>query len=302
MRLVFMGSPDFSVPILDSLVRAGHEVLCVYAQPPRPAGRGHKVRPCPVHAFAEENGLEVRTPKSLRDNDEQAAFAALGADVAVVAAYGLILPVPVLEAPKRGCINVHASLLPRWRGAAPIQRAILAGDTESGVTIMQMDEGLDTGNMLLTGHLPITPDTTAQSLHDALSAMGADLMVEALERLDDLSPVAQPETGATYAKKLERDEGRLDWTRGADELERMVRALTPWPGVWFEQGGKRVKVLAAEVAEGSGSPGTVLDKTLAVACGTGALRPIRVQKAGKAPMDTEAFLRGTALPVGTRLD
>ena len=303
MRLIFMGSPDFSTPILGALADAGHEIACVYAQPPRPAGRGHKERPCPVHAFAAERGFPVRTPKRLKAEDDQKALAELGADVAVVAAYGLILPPAVLAAPRLGCVNVHASLLPRWRGAAPIQRAIMAGDAESGVTIMQMDEGLDTGPMLLSESLPITAETTASVLHDALSDMGARLIVDALEGLEagTLTPTLQPEDGVTYAKKLDKDEGRLDWSRPADELERAVRALNPWPGVWFERGDKRVKVLAAEAAHGVGEPGTALDDRLTVTCGHGALRLTRVQRAGKGPMDADAFLRGNPVAAGERL-
>jgi methionyl-tRNA formyltransferase len=283
------------------LLDAGHEVACVYSQPPRPAGRGHKEQPTPVHAFAAAKGIEVRTPKSLKSAEEQARFAALDADVAVVAAYGLILPKPILEAPASGCLNVHASILPRWRGAAPIQRAILAGDAETGVTIMQMDEGLDTGAMLLVERTPITPETTASSLHDALATQGARAIVDALARLDQLTPVAQPEDGVTYAHKLAKDEGKLDWTRPAEELERQVRGLTPWPGVWFELGGERIKVLAAEVAPGVGAPGTTLDDHLTIACGTRALRPTRVQRAGKGAMATEDMLRGFGVPKGTVL-
>ena len=302
MRLVFMGSPDFSVPVLEALLAAGHEVACVYSQPPKPAGRGHKERPCPVHAFAESKGLPVRTPRSLKGPEEQAAFAALGADAAVVAAYGLILPKGILEAPRFGCLNVHASLLPRWRGAAPIQRAILAGDRESGVTIMRMDEGLDTGAMLLKESVAIGPETTASSLHDALSALGARSIIAALANLGALDPEPQPEEGVTYARKLEREEGRIDWTRDAAFLERQVRALNPWPGVWFERAGARIKVLAAEAAPGRGAPGLVLDDRLAVACGSGALRLTRVQKEGKGPMAAEDFLRGNPIPTGTRVD
>lgn len=303
MRLVFMGTPDFSVPILAALIDAGHHVACVYSQPPRPAGRGHREQPSPVHAFAESQGIPVRTPKSLKGEAEQAEFAALEADCAVVAAYGLILPKAVLAAPRLGCLNVHASLLPRWRGAAPIQRAIMAGDALSGVTIMQMDVGLDTGAMLLTETVAITPDTTGQSLHDALSALGADLIVRALDDVaaGRATPVAQPEQGVTYAAKLTKDEGRLDWTRPAAELERMVRGLAPWPGAWFEWGGERFKVLAARVEGGRGAPGTVLDDTLAVACGEGALRLSRVQRAGKAAMSAADLLRGYAIPRGTVL-
>jgi methionyl-tRNA formyltransferase len=303
MRIVFMGSPDFAVPVLAALLHAGHEIACVYAQPPRPAGRGQKERPCPVHAFAAEKGLAVRTPAKLRSEAEQKAFSDLAADVAVVAAYGLILPAPILQAPRRGCINVHASLLPRWRGAAPIQRAIMAGDEETGVTIMGVDEGLDTGPMLLRGTVPITPATTASHLHDALADLGARLTVDALARLDTLEAQAQPAEGITYAHKLERAEGRLDWTRPAAELERLIRALNPWPGVWFEYGEDRIKALAADVAEGNpaGPPGTVLDDRLTIACGSGALRLTRVQRAGKAPADSESFLRGYSLPAGSRL-
>ncbi len=303
LRLVYMGSPDFSVPTLARLLEAGHEVVSVYSQPPRPAGRGHRERPSPVHAFAEARGLPVRTPKSLKSKEEQLAFADLNADAAVVSAYGLILPKAILDAPRLGCLNVHASLLPRWRGAAPIQRAILAGDTETGVTIMQVDEGLDTGLMLLADRVPITGETTARDLHDTLADRGAELMAAALEGLANgtLAATPQPDTGATYAGKLERDEGRLDWSLPAEQLERMVRALNPWPGVWFEYRGDRIKVLAAVVETAEGPPGTVVDDRLSVACGSGALRPFRVQRPGKGVVDTEAFLRGYPFPPGTRL-
>ncbi|CDL00097.1 10-formyltetrahydrofolate:L-methionyl-tRNA(fMet) N-formyltransferase [Magnetospirillum gryphiswaldense MSR-1 v2] len=301
MRLAFMGTPDFSVAILSALLDAGHDVVCVYAQPPRPAGRGHKEQLTPVHAFAAQHGIEVRIPKSLKSEAEQQAFRALDLDAAVVAAYGLILPQAILDAPRRGCLNVHASLLPRWRGAAPIQRAILAGDAETGVTIMQMDAGLDTGAMLLVESLPITADTNAASLHDALAVLGARLIVDALARYDDLPQVKQPEEGVTYAHKLAKDEGRLDWNRPAVELERQVRGLTPWPGVWCQVGEERLKVLAAGLAEGSGAPGTVLDDSLLVACGSGALRLLRVQRAGKGPMEAADLLRGFAIPRGSIL-
>ncbi len=303
LRLVFMGSAGFSVPTLRALLEAGHRVVAVYTQPPRPAGRGHRERLSPVHVFAAERGLEVRTPASLKGEETQRAFAALSSDAAVVAAYGLILPAPALAAPRLGCLNVHASLLPRWRGAAPIQRAILAGDLETGVTIMQMDEGLDTGSILSVGKVPIAADTTAESLHDVLAEMGAKLVVEALDGVvaGTLTARPQPETGATYARKLERDEGRLDWTRPAAELERAVRALNPWPGVWFEYRGERIRVLAAEAAETVAESGTVVDDRLTIACSGGGLRPLRVQRAGKAPVDTDAFLRGFALPEGTRV-
>lgn len=297
-----MGSPDFAVPVLAALIDAGHTVACVYAQPPRPAGRGHKERLAPVHAFAAEHGLPVRTPVSLRKSEaEQDAFMAFGADAAVTAAYGLILPKRVVEAPRLGCLNVHASLLPRWRGAAPIHRAILAGDSETGITIMRMDEGLDTGPVLLTGRVPITPETTTGTLHDALAALGARLAVEALAGLAEghIQPVPQPAEGATYAAKLEREESRLDWRQPAVDLERRIRAFQPWPGAWFEVGGIRVKVLSARVETAAGQvPGTVLDDRLTIACGQGALRLERVQREGKGPTDAAAFLRGFALPAG----
>ena len=303
LRLAFMGTPDFAVPVLAALRDAGHEVACVYSQPPRPAGRGHKEQLSPVHAFAAARGIAVRTPRSLKPAEEQQAFRDLGLDAAVVAAYGLILPVPVLQAPRLGCVNVHASLLPRWRGAAPIQRALLAGDAETGVTIMQMDAGLDTGAMLLAGRVPIGPATTASDLHDSLAALGAGLVVEALAGLAEgrLAAAAQPAEGVTYARKLEKDEGRIDWSRPAAEIERMVRGLNPWPGVWCEIGGERLKVLAAEPAAGGGPPGTVLDGRFTVACGAGALRPTRVQRPGKAPMAAADLLRGFPIPAGSRL-
>ena len=303
LRLAFMGTPDFSVPVLETLVAAGHEIACVYSQPPRAAGRGQKEKPTPVHAKALELGIDVRTPKSLKSEEEHAAFAGLDLDCAVVVAYGLILPKAILDAPKLGCINIHASLLPRWRGAAPIQRAILAGDEASGVTIMQMDEGLDTGAMLLVEKIDLTSETTGESLHDALSEMGAGLIGEALEGLagDALTPVAQPEDGVTYASKLERSEGHVVWTNPAIEIERLVRAFTPWPGSWFEYQGERIKILSAELASGSGTPGTVLEVGLTVACGTGALRVSKVQRAGRAPMAAADFLRGFDLPRGSRL-
>lgn len=304
MKLVFMGTPDFAVAILDSLLSAGHEIVAVYSQPPRPAGRGHKEQPSPVHAFATARGLPVRTPLTLRSPEEQAAFAALKADAAVVAAYGLILPQAVLDAPRHGCLNVHASLLPRWRGAAPIQRAILAGDSDSGVTIMQMEAGLDTGPILLMRSLPLPPDVTAPWLHDRLAELGARMIVEAVEKLNDGTLVAQsqPDEGAVYAAKLTRDEARIDWRLPARQIERQVRALNPWPGVWFDLGGERVKVLTATLATGQGQPGTVLDGGLTIACGEGSLRPVKVQRAGKAPMEATEMLRGNPVAVGTVLD
>jgi len=303
LRLAFLGTPDFAVPSLAALAEAGHTVACVYSQPARPAGRGQKARLSPVQAFAEARGWPVRTPHSLRDPAEQAAFAALELDAAVVVAYGLILPAPILAAPRLGCLNVHASLLPRWRGAAPIQRAILAGDGETGVTIMQMEEGLDSGPILLTERLPIGLRTTAAQLHDRLAALGARLIVRALAGVQrgDLLPHPQPVEGVTYAEKLRRDEGRLDWSLPAAELDRRVRAFTPWPGAWCEIRGERLKVLDAEPLEGRGAPGQVLDAALTVACGEGALRLLRLQRAGRAPLEAEAFLRGFAVAPGARL-
>ena len=303
MRIVYMGTPDFAVPPLRALVDAGHQIICVYTQPPRPAGRGQREQISPVHEEAVRRGIPVRTPVSLRSEGAQKDFAALKPDIAVVAAYGLILPKAVLAAPPYGCINIHASLLPRWRGAAPIQRAILAGDAETGITIMQMDEGLDTGPMLMQAKRAIGPTTTAQDLHDSLAALGAETVVAALEKLQPglLKATPQP-NGATHAPKLTREEGRLDWKKPAAALERQVRAFTPWPGAWFEHGGERIKVLAAAVAEGAGAPGTVLDDRLTVACGERALSIARVQRAGKAPMDTDAFLRGYPIARDTLLD
>jgi len=300
MRLAFMGSPDFAVPALRALHAAGHEIAAVYCQPPRPAGRGQRETPCPVHRAALALGLPVRTPARLRrENAEHAAFAALGLDAAVVAAYGLILPRPMLEAPRRGCLNIHASLLPRWRGAAPIQAAILAGDAETGVTIMRMEEGLDTGPMLLREATPIGPDTTAAALHDRLAEIGARLILRALA--EDPPAVPQPEEGVTYAPKLTKEDGRLDWREEAAALERRVRALNPWPGTFFTLGGERIRVLATRVEPGAGPPGMVLDDAALIACGRGALRLTRLQRPGRAPLGAEAFLRGFALPRGTLL-
>jgi methionyl-tRNA formyltransferase len=300
MRLIFMGTPDFAVPALAALIDAGHEVLCAYSQPPRPAGRGHREQPSPVHVFAREHGIEVKYPVSLKNAEAQADFAALDADVAVVAAYGLILPKAVLDAPSLGCINIHASLLPRWRGAAPIQRAILAGDSETGVTIMQMDEGLDTGAMLTSGRIPIGDRTTAADLHDALAALGGELIVQVLS--NDLPvPVPQPEEGSTYAPKLDRAEGRIDWTQSAVALDLKIRALNPWPGVWCERDDARLRVLAATPVTGSGAPGAVIDAPLTVACGDGALRLDRVQRAGKSAMAADEYVRGNPVPAGTVL-
>ena len=301
MRIVFMGTPDFAVPTLEALVHAAHEVVCVYTQPPRRAGRGKKLQPTPVHQAAERLGIEVRHPASLKSRQEKDAFAALDVDVGVVAAYGLILPQAVLDAPEHGCLNVHASILPRWRGAAPIQRAILAGDTGTGVTIMQMEAGLDTGPMLATVRTPIDRKTAGE-LTDELARKGAQLMVGTLRDLAIHIPLAQDDEGATHAPKIDKAEARLDWTQDAAQVERQVRAFTPWPGAFFEHEDTRVKVLAAQIAEGSGDPGTVLDDELTVACGSGALRLTRVQRAGKPAMDTADFQRGRAIAQGAHLD
>ena len=295
MRLVFMGSPDFSVPVLEALVDAGHDIAAVYCQPPRPAGRGKKDRPGPVHARAAELGLLVRHPVSLKGADEQAAFAALNADVAVVVAYGLILLQAVLDAPKHGCLNIHASLLPRWRGAAPIHRAIMAGDAETGVCIMQMEAGLDTGPVLLREATPIGAEETTAQLHDRLSAMGARLIVQALDRLPDLTPVPQPEDGVTYAHKINKAEAQVDWTRPAVEVDRLIRGLSPFPGAKCDMGSEQVKLLASRVVDGLGAPGQVLDG-LTIACGEGAVEILRAQRPGKRAMDSADFLRGFDLP------
>ena len=300
MRIVFMGTPEFAVPTLRALLAAGHEVVAVYSQPPRPAGRGKKLQPSPVHLAALDAGLVVHTPVSLKGADEQAAFAALDADLAVVAAYGLILPPAVLAAPRHGCLNVHGSILPRWRGAAPVQRAILAGDAETGVTIMQMERGLDTGPMLACVRTPIA-DKTAGELSAELAEIGAQAMVAVLADLPGHPAVPQPDEGVTYAAKIDKAESRLDFALPAIELERRVRAFAPAPGAYFELEGERYRVLAAQCVEGSGAPGTVLDAQLTIACGSGALRPTLVQRAGRPAMDSAALLRGRAIAAGTRL-
>jgi methionyl-tRNA formyltransferase len=300
MRLAFMGSPDFAVPALRAIHGAGHTIAAVYCQPARPAGRGQAVRRCAVHVVADELGLQVRTPARLRtDSEAQAAFSALDLDVAVVAAYGLILPQSMLDAPRRGCLNIHGSLLPRWRGAAPIHAAVLAGDAETGITIMQMDAGLDTGAMLLRQSVPITVETTTALLHDALADIGARLILEALA--SPAAPVAQAEDGATYAPKLSREDGRIDWSAPAEAIDRRVRAFDPWPGTFTLLGGSLLKILAVRPAEGDGAPGTVLDDELTVGCGEGSIRLTRVQLAGRAALDAEAFLRGHRVAPGTVL-
>ncbi|MEL7199065.1 MAG: methionyl-tRNA formyltransferase [Pseudomonadota bacterium] len=300
MRIVFMGTPDFAVPALVALHAAGHDIACVYSQPPSRSGRGKKLRPSPVHAKAEELGLEVRTPKSLKPAEEEAAFAALGADVAVVAAYGLILKQAVLDAPVHGCINIHASILPRWRGAAPIHRAIMAGDEETGVTIMQMEAGLDTGPMLHVVRTPIAKKTTGE-LTDELAQMGAAAMVDLLADLPNHSPDPQDDAQSTYAPKIDKAEARIDWSDSAEVIERKIRGLSPFPGAWFELGEERMKVLLAERVEAKGAPGEVLDDDLTIACGEGAIRTIRLQRAGKPAMDRADFLRGRPIEIGTML-
>lgn len=296
-----MGTPDFAVPALAALHGAGHgaghEIACVYSQPPSRAGRGKQLRPSPVHAKAEELGVMVRTPKTLRTEAAQAEFAALRADIAVVAAYGLILPQAVLDAPLYGCLNIHASVLPRWRGAAPIHRAVMAGDEQTGVTIMQMEAGLDTGPMLHIVRTPIAAKTTGE-LTAELAQLGAGAMVEVLANLAGYAPKAQNDAEATYAPKIDKAEAKIDWTSPADELVRQVAGLAPFPGAWFELEGERVKLLMAEAVEGSGAAGEVLDADFTIACGTGALRPLRLQRAGKPVMDRTDFLRGRAVRAG----
>lgn len=304
MRIIMMGTPDFAVPTLDALVAAGHDIACVYTQPPRPANRGKQAALTPVHARAQALGLPVRKPVRLKDAQDQAEFAGWSADVAVVAAYGLILPQAVLDAPRLGCLNVHASLLPRWRGAAPIHRAILAGDRESGVAIMQMEAGLDTGPVRLMRSLAIAGKTTG-ALIGELGALGAEMMVEVLADLPAHSPVPQPEAGVTYATKIDKSEARIDWNLSAVQIERQIRAFAPVPGAWFEAGGERLKLLAAEVLpprDGGYRPGTVIDDRLTIACNPGAIRPVLIQRAGRGAMPVDDLLRGFAVAAGTLLD
>ncbi len=299
MRLAFMGTPDFAVETLKALLGAGHAIACVYSQPPRPAGRGMETRSSPVHAFAMSQGIEVRTPVSLKSAEEQARFAALGVEAAVVVAYGLLLPKAILDAPKLGCFNVHASLLPRWRGAAPIQRAIMSGDTQSGVTIMRMEEGLDTGPMCRTGRVAITAGMTAQTLHDELAALGARLMVEVLAQ-ETIACTPQPEEGVTYAKKIDKAEARIDFTKPAEQVRNHIHGLSPFPGAWFQLNGTRIKVLACESVKASGDAGSFIDDRLTVGCGTGALRLLKLQREGKGVMEADVFLRGFPIARGTK--
>jgi len=306
LRLAFMGTPDFSVPVLAALLDAGHNIAAVYSQPPRKAGRGMAEQPSPVQRFATSKGLTIRTPLSLKGEDEQAAFADLNLDAAIVVAYGLILPKAILAAPRMGCLNLHASLLPRWRGAAPIQRAIMAGDAETGVMVMQMEAGLDTGPVLATEKINITPESTSGTLHEALSAQGARLMVETLEKLAEgkLTAAPQPAEGVTYAHKIEKAEARLDWSQSAHALDCLIRGLTPFPGAFFEAPGKsgleRIKVLRALLLDMKGEPGEILscEGGLTIACGDGALKLLEIQRAGKAPMPADDCLRGMTLKTG----
>jgi methionyl-tRNA formyltransferase len=300
MRLAFMGTPDFAATVLTALVDAGHQIVCVYTQPPRPAGRGKARRPSPVQATAEALCLAVATPESFRDPAVLAEFASLSLDAAVVVAYGQILPQAALDAPRLGCLNLHASLLPRWRGAAPIQRAIMAGDTQTGVCVMQMDASLDTGPVLARTTTPIGPQDTAGTLHDRLAEIGAALMVETLAA-GPIAATPQSDTGVTYAAKIDKAEARIDWTRNAVELSAHIRGLSPFPGAWCEIAGQRIKLLMAQPEDGEGAPGEVLDSALLVACGSGALRLTTLQRAGRGAMDAETFLNGFAIPPGTRL-
>lgn len=300
MRIVFMGTPDFSVPVLEALVDAGHEIAAVYCQPPRPAGRGKKHRPSPVQARAEALGLELRHPVTLKSPDVQAEFAALHADVAVVVAYGLILPQAVLDMPKIGCLNIHASLLPRWRGAAPIQRAIMAGDAQTGVCIMQMEAGLDTGPVIDCRETKISPEDTAATLHDRLAAIGARLIVEVLAA-GKFNAKHQPDVGVTYAAKIDKSEAKVSWNEPAEVVDLLIRGISPFPGAWCEMKGERVKLLDSVVAKGHGEAGAALDDDFTIACGQGAVRLTKLQRAGKGPMAADDFARGFPLAKGDKL-
>ncbi len=302
MRLIFMGTPEFSVSVLNQLVSVGHEIACVYSQPPRPAGRGKKPRPSAVQKRAEELGLEVRTPLNFKDAAELRAFMDINADAAVVVAYGLILPQPVLDAPRLGCFNIHASLLPRWRGAAPIQRAIMAGDAETGVYIMQMEAGLDTGPVLMRDVTAIEADDTAASLHDRLADMGSHLMVNALADLPNLTPTTQSLEGVTYAAKIDKAEAKIDWSQPAAQVDRLIRGISPFPGAWFMLDGQRVKALLSECVGGKGPAGVAVNDTLTIACGEGSIRLLKIQKAGKGPQTADVFLTGTKVPAGSILE
>jgi methionyl-tRNA formyltransferase len=302
LRLAFMGTPDFAVPTLAELIAQGHDIAAVYSQPPRPAGRGMALEPGAVHKFAESARLPVRTPLSLKGAEEKAAFAALDLDAAIVVAYGLLLPKAILDAPQLGCFNLHGSLLPRWRGAAPIQRAVMAGDDQTGVMVMRMNEGLDTGPVLMAERVAVGRKTSGE-LTSELSRLGADLMVRALGALERgaVVPQAQPEDGVTYARKILKDEARIDWSKSAHEIDCHIRGLSPFPGAWTQANGERLKILYAEPASGDGRPGVTLDDALTVACGDGAVKLHKVQRAGGKAMDAEALLKGFAVPRGTQL-
>jgi len=299
MRIIFMGSPDFSLPALDALLEAGHDVVAVYCQPPRPAGRGKGLRMTPVEARTRQLGLQLRHPTSLKTPEAQSDFAALKADVAVVVAYGLLLPQAILDMPKYGCVNIHASLLPRWRGAAPIHRAIMAGDKETGISIMQMEAGLDTGPVILQERTEILQNQTTAELHDHLAHMGGKMIVATLDKLPDCVSIPQDQDGITYAKKIEKSEARIDWAWTSNEIDRHIRGLSPFPGAWTKWDGTRVKLLLAETVAGSGRPGLVLDDELTIACGQGALRLLRLQREGRSAQDKEEFLRGQVIPKGS---
>lgn len=301
MRILFMGTPEFSVSVLDALIDSGHEIVAVFCQPPRPAGRGKKDRPTPVHARALELGLTVHHPESLRTDESKELIAGIDADVGVVVAYGLILPQYVLDTPTHGCLNIHASLLPRWRGAAPIHRAIMAGDKETGVCIMQMDAGLDTGPVLVERVLEIGTEETTAQLHDRLAALGSTAIVDTLADLTNLTATPQPDEDVTYAEKIDKSESRIDWSAPAAEVDRKIRGLSPFPGAWTEIDGQRVKLLASRLAEGAGSAGELLDNALTVACGNGAVQLLRLQRAGKGAQDADIFLRGFSLTKGQQL-
>lgn len=301
MRILFMGTPEFSVSVLDALIDAGHEIVAVFCQPPRPAGRGKKDRPTPVHARAMELGLAVHHPKSLRTDESKALIESINVDVGVVVAYGLILPQYVLDQPTHGCLNIHASLLPRWRGAAPIHRAIMAGDAQTGVCIMQMDAGLDTGPVLMERAIDIGTEETTAELHDRLAILGSDAVVDTLAQLPGLTATPQPDEGVTYAQKIDKAESRIDWTAPAFEVDRKIRGLSPFPGAWTEIDGQRVKLLASRLVDGQGTPGALLDDALTVACGEGAVQLLRLQRAGKGAQDADIFLRGFPLSKGQQL-
>lgn len=303
LRIAFMGSPDFAVPTLEAILAAGHEVVCVYSQPPRPAGRGRQVTKTSVHQAAEQRGLRVRTPENFRSGPDREAFAALRLDVAVVVAYGLLLPRAILDAPRLGCFNIHGSILPRWRGAAPIHRAVMAGDTVTGVQVMKMDAGLDTGPVMLTATTPISEEDTTGDVHDRLSKLGASLMVDALVKLEAGEVVLHPQAaeGVTIAPKVSPAEARIDWMQPARTVAARIRGLSPFPGAWFEWEGQRIKALHARAETGAGEPGLVIDDNLLIACGEGAVRLLRLQRAGKGQMTAEEFQRGAGISRGWRV-